>query len=135
MRNRNSGRDFTRNRPRAPAKIRGKAEKNPSRLPAEPRDKPSGGAQWLYGLHAVQAALANPRRKLGRALLTPRAVETIGPDLLSGVRVDIMDPEAIGKFLPFGAVHQGAALETGPLPVADLEAILDQPSEGRRVVL
>src|ERR1700757_4252748 len=124
MRNRNSGRDFTRNRPPAPAKIRGKAEKNPSRLPAEPRDKPSGGSQWLYGLHAVQAALANPRRRLGRAVLTPRAIESLGSRLLARVQVQTSDPHAIDRLLPPGAVHQGAALETWPLKSRDLNEIL-----------
>ena len=111
--------------PPAPA-----AQARPPRL-----DRPGRSENWLYGLHAVQAALANPRRKLGRALLTPRAAETIGPELLCRVRAETMDPEAIAKFLPFGAVHQGAALETGPLPPIDLEALLDRPTQGRRVVL
>ena len=44
---------------------------------------------WVYGLHAVQAAIANPRRKLHRAVLTSRAAETIGEKLLAGVRVDL----------------------------------------------
>lgn len=104
--------------------------------PRPPRlEKPSRSENWLYGLHAVQAALANPNRKLGRALLTPRAQETLGSELLSRVRVDTFDPEAIGKFLPPGAVHQGAALEAAPLPTLDLEAILDRPSDGRRRIV
>ena len=98
------------------------------------------GAQWLYGLHAVEAALANPRRKLGRAVLTPRAPETLGSKLLSRVRVETADPGAIDRLLPPGAVHQGAALEAWPLKPRDLDEILAGPgpesdSKGRRVVL
>jgi 23S rRNA (guanosine2251-2'-O)-methyltransferase len=93
------------------------------------------GAQWLYGLHAVQAALANPRRKLGRAALTPRAIETLGSHLLSRVRVETLEPGAIDRLLPPGAVHQGAALEAWPLKSPDLDDVLAQPVEGRRVVL
>jgi 23S rRNA (guanosine2251-2'-O)-methyltransferase len=111
----------------------------PQPAPAQPRpsrlEKPSRSENWLYGLHAVQAALANPNRKLGRALLTPRAQETLGSQLLSRVRVETLDPEAIGKFLPPGAVHQGAALDAGSLPSVDLEAILDRPSDGRRRIV
>jgi len=90
---------------------------------------------WLYGLHAVQAALANPNRKLGRAALTPRAAETIGAKLLERVRVEILEPGAIDRLLPPGAVHQGAALEAAPLPAADLVQILEQPGNGKRRVI
>lgn len=95
----------------------------------------SGGAQWLYGQHAVQAALANPRRKLGRAVLTPRAIESLGSRLLARVRVETAEPGTIDRLLPPGAVHQGAALEAWPLKSPDLDDILSQPAEGRRVVL
>jgi 23S rRNA (guanosine2251-2'-O)-methyltransferase len=90
---------------------------------------------WLYGLHAVQAALANPRRKLGRALLTQRAAETIGKDLLDRVRPEILEPDTIGKMLPAGAVHQGAALEAEPLPRQDLDAAIEAAPDGRRRIV
>jgi 23S rRNA (guanosine2251-2'-O)-methyltransferase len=84
----------------------------------------------------VEAALANPRRKLGRALLTPRAAETLGSKLLARVRVETQDPAAIDRLLPPGAVHQGAALEAWPLKSRDLDEILDEArTDGRRVVL
>jgi 23S rRNA (guanosine2251-2'-O)-methyltransferase len=86
-------------------------------------------------LHAVEAALANPRRRLGRAVLTPRATETLGTRLLAKVRVETADPAAIDRLLPPGAVHQGAALETWPLKSRDLDDILAEPHEGRRIVL
>ncbi len=95
----------------------------------------AGGQTWLYGIHAVQAALANPRRKLGRAVLTARAAEAIGEKLLRRVRVELADAEAISRFLPAGAVHQGAALETQPLPSLDLATVLDQPGTGRRRIV
>ncbi len=93
------------------------------------------GGQWLYGIHAVKAALANPRRKLGRAVLTPRAAETLGEKLLQRVRVEIMEPGAIDRMLPPGAVHQGAALEASPLKSHDLDEVLAQNHGGRRVIL
>jgi 23S rRNA (guanosine2251-2'-O)-methyltransferase len=91
---------------------------------------------WLYGLHAVQAALANPRRQLGRAIMTTRAVETIGKELLSRVRVELAEGEVISKLLPAGAVHQGVALEAKPIHLTDLEAVLEAAdTKTRRVVL
>ena len=133
---------FGKSRRPSPGKSRGKPEKTPApaRVDApsrtQTRPQAASGAQWLYGLHAVQAALANPRRKLGRAVLTPRAAETLGSKLLSRVRVETQDPGSIDRLLPPGAVHQGAALEAWPLKSPDLDAILDQPHpSGRKVVL
>src|SRR5690606_19831286 len=88
--------------------------RKPSGKPAENAGRREGASEWLYGLHAVQAALANPHRKLGRAILTPRAKETIGPKLLARVPVEIVEPGAIDRLLPPGAVHQGAALQARP---------------------
>ncbi len=93
------------------------------------------GGQWLYGLHAVKAALANPRRKLGRAILTPRAAEILGEKLLQRVRVEILEPGAFDRMLPAGAVHQGAALEASTLKSHDLDEVLALHHSGRRVIL
>ena len=90
---------------------------------------------WLSGLHAVQAALANPRRKVHRAVLTHRAAEIIGDKLLGRVRVEPADMDAITKLLPPGAVHQGAALDCDPLPGRDLKDVLEAASSQRRIVL
>jgi len=130
-------------RPKPPRKdrlpFRGKSPGKPQGKPqGNPREKRSrsGGETWLYGLHAVQAALANPRRRLGRAVLTARAAELIGTELLSRVRVEPADAEAITRMLPPGAVHQGAALETHPLAALDLDTVLNEADTGkRRVVL
>ena len=108
-------------RPRAPRPERG--------------DRPARQENWLYGLHAVQAALANPRRKLGRLVLSPRAAQIIDPELLDGMRVETMEPGNIDRLLPPGAVHQGVALETPPLPQVDFEALLALPGDGRRRVV
>lgn len=103
--------------------------------PSRRRDRP-GAETWLYGIHAVAAALANPRRELGRAVLTARAAEAIGPKLLARVRVEPADAEAISRLLPPGAVHQGAALETQALAPLALDDILERATGGaRRVVL
>ena len=89
---------------------------------------------WLYGLHAVRAALANPRRKVKRAVLTQRAMEEIGAKLLGRVRHEVADGDAVARLLPPGAVHQGAALSCEPLPKLGLKDAL-VPSARRRIVL
>jgi rRNA methylase, putative, group 3 len=92
------------------------------------------GGLWLYGNHAVKAALANPRRKVKRALVTPRAAEEIGAKLLGRVRTETADMDTISRVLPAGAVHQGVALLCEPLPRIDIADAL-KPSQKRRIVL
>src|SRR5215471_4006763 len=87
-------------------------------------DARTGEGLWLYGLHAVRAALANPARKVKRAVLTTRAAEEIGPKLLGRVRQEIADGDAVSRLLPAGAVHQGVALQCDPLPKRDLDDVL-----------
>ncbi|HET7083531.1 MAG TPA: 23S rRNA (guanosine(2251)-2'-O)-methyltransferase RlmB [Rhizomicrobium sp.] len=144
MRSKNFGPKAGKDRRPRPVKNRGKAEKkavppppsHPAPRPGPRPERPAGGGQWLYGLHAVQAALANPRRKLGRAVLTPRAIETLGSKLLARVRVETQDPGSIDRLLPPGAVHQGAALEAWPLKSPDLDGIIAAASgQARRIIL
>src|SRR5690242_3482932 len=66
---------------------------------APPRPhQPSG--LWLYGLHAVRAALANKKRRLHRVVLTERAAEEIGKGLLGRVRSEIANADAVSRLLP-----------------------------------
>jgi 23S rRNA (guanosine2251-2'-O)-methyltransferase len=128
--------DFRKDRRHFYPKPAGKGPEKPGRPAGKPPGRREAGSEWLYGLHAVQAALANPLRKLGRAALTPRAIETIGEKLLKRVPVETMEPGAIDKLLPAGAVHQGAALEAWPLKSRDLEEIVAEPGPGgRRIIL
>jgi 23S rRNA (guanosine2251-2'-O)-methyltransferase len=89
---------------------------------------------WLYGLHAVRAALANPRRRVNRAVVTAHAADAIGQPLLARVRHEIAATEAVARLLPSGAVHQGAALACAPLPRRDLADVLNDSEGARRVV-
>ncbi len=106
-------------------------------------DAKAADGLWLYGLHAVRAALANPRRKVKRTVLTARAAEEIGVKLLGRVRHEIADGDTVARLVPAGAVHQGVALSCEPLGRRDLEDALlapprdaaHQPIAGRRVVL
>lgn len=121
-----------------------KPERRPERKPDRaadkkffhrpPQAKPESGL-WLYGLHAVRSALSNPKRFVRRAVLTPRAVEEVGPKLLGRVKQDVTDMHGVSRILPDGAVHQGVALLCEPLPRLELEAVLDQPGAERQIVL
>ncbi|HWF03264.1 MAG TPA: TrmH family RNA methyltransferase, partial [Candidatus Angelobacter sp.] len=93
-------------------------------------------AYWLYGLHTVRAALANPRRQVRRLVATTAALEKLagaweerklGPEKIQS--------EALARLLPEGAVHQGAAVEVMPLPELALEEYLAGAKEKRPLLL
>ena len=94
-----------------------------------------GAGLWLYGLHAVRAALANRARTVRRLVLTERASREIGKPLLGRVRSEIATADAIGRLLPPSAVHQGVALLCERLPKRDIEDVLGAKSDRRRIVL
>ena len=121
--------DFRKDRSKPPGRDQGGA-------PAQAAHRgPERPENWLYGLHAVAAALANPRRKLHRAVLTARAAESLAGKLIGRVRVEPADADAISRLLPPGAVHQGAALSCDPLAGGDLNEILARDGGARRIVL
>jgi len=107
---------------------------------AEPRSgdmDSSGGAPWLWGHHAVSAALKNPARKFVRLVATEEAAaELVG--LLGGpapVEPQIMKRESIAKLLPPGAVHQGVALLAKTLKPWQLEDVIAHLGEAERAIV
>ena len=85
-------------------------------------------------MHPVRAALANPRRKLHRAVLTENAAAAIGPQLLGKVKHQIAPADTVARVVPPGAIHQGAALLCEPLPAMELETALANSRPGGRIV-
>jgi 23S rRNA (guanosine2251-2'-O)-methyltransferase len=96
---------------------------------------------WLWGGHAVLAALGNPQRLPSRLLLSEEAAQRHAAELrpLLAERPELkpesLSREAFSKLLPEGAVHQGIALATPPLVQPELEDLLAQEKPGRRVVV
>lgn len=78
---------------------------------------------WLYGLHAVRAALANPRRTIHRFVTTQNAANRMALPA-DAPQPEILDVRRINRLLG-DAVHQGAALLTDPLPSVPLAALSD----------
>ena len=92
---------------------------------------------YLYGFHAVLAALDNPHRLAERLCLTRNAQaelqrqgRTLPTDL--PVRPEILENEEIAGLVPPGAVHQGIVLRTSPLPDLD---VFDACEGANRVVV
>lgn len=88
---------------------------------------------WLYGVHAVRAALANPARRCRSLVLTRQAADQLAAVVPPKLEIRIAGPDEIARLLPPGAVHQGAALACDPLPRRDLADILER--HGRKLVL
>ena len=81
---------------------------------------------WLFGLHAVRDALANPAREKLRLVLTKNAADRLGAEALSqGPAPEIVDPRKFDSHVPLDreSVHQGAALEVKPLHWGALEEV------------
>lgn len=81
-----------------------------------------GGPYWLYGHHAVTAALDNPARKILRLAQTgPGDVPTVEGHEWEQVPRDVLE-----SWLPPGAVHQGLAAKVHPLPDRGIEDVIAQ---------
>lgn len=132
--------------------------KKPPRSVPPPRGqgpRPGGDRLWIFGQHAVEAALANPERKCHRLLAAQGLAEEATRRLAKAAAdADTPRPQAehpsradLEALLPPGAVHQGVALLASPLPDAGIEAswqglaeneggivvILDQATDPRNV--
>ena len=89
------------------------------------------GAPWLYGRHAVKAALANPDRHVLRLVTLVEMQDLPARD---GIVPELLSREALEALLPPGAVHQGIALQAEPLPDWPIEEICDR-AEARETAL
>jgi 23S rRNA (guanosine2251-2'-O)-methyltransferase len=113
-----------------------KAKRRPS-----PRQTESGRVQ-IFGLHAVEAALANPNRPLLALRATENAARRLAPLIAKrGLAVETVLPKDLDRQLGPDTVHQGVLLEAGPLPtmgIDDVDAsgillVLDQVTDPHNV--
>jgi 23S rRNA (guanosine2251-2'-O)-methyltransferase len=87
------------------------------------------GTVWIYGLHAVAAALGNPNRRLRRLLLTEDAEATLAahappPWPLASERAE---RARMDQMLGRDVVHQGIALLADPLAPPALAQVMERP--------
>jgi 23S rRNA (guanosine2251-2'-O)-methyltransferase len=96
-----------------------------------PRSTPDSpkGTLWLYGYHAVAAALANPHRRLRRLLVTEEAEAGLTKQLPPpwAVSPERVDRNRLDTLLGRDIVHQGVALLADPLAPPSLQSVLEKP--------
>ena len=103
-------------------------ERNDARRGRKPR--PHGGFSrrpeavsddWLWGWHAVEAALANPLRGEPQLILaTPERSRQLTARFGKLDALEAADNQQIAQRLPQGAVHQGVAMKGAVLEPVDL---------------
>lgn len=108
--------------------------------PSRPRFKPKkeDASNWLWGRHAVEAALMNPARTGElRLMATADRLRDLQPILQKhrkSLRPETVEGRQLTDKLPTGAVHQGVALRTAPLEGVSIED-LGEPAQGVIVML
>lgn len=100
------------------------------RVPAAPR-----GTVWLYGFHAVAAALTNTARRLRRLVVTSEAEATLARECPRpwSVSPEQVDRPTIDRLLGQDVVHQGVALLADVLAPPSLQSALER--DGPIIVL
>ena len=92
-------------------------------------------SDWVWGWHAMLAALANPQRGAPRRLVaTAERARELAARRLTSPSPRSWRAAAIAQLLPQGAIHQGVAMKAAPLePLALAE--LASPAAGVLVML
>jgi 23S rRNA (guanosine2251-2'-O)-methyltransferase len=92
----------------------------------EPPHREASDLVLLFGLHAVEAALANPHRRLRRLLATKPVGERLEPLAAErGIETSIVEAREIDRLLGAESVHQGVLLEAEPLPEPRIEELAE----------
>lgn len=83
---------------------------------------------WIYGRHAVEAALMNPDRKIYQLCLSKTAAGDFGASI-SNVRPQTVDIKFFQDKFGTQAVHQGIAAEVESLEPTYLEDVLEDATQ------
>jgi 23S rRNA (guanosine2251-2'-O)-methyltransferase len=94
------------------------------------------GAVWLFGLHAVREALANPVRECRTLVVTRNAADRLAAEIAaSGLTPRVADARRFDAPLDPASVHQGAALEALPLDWGSVSEVCAPRGEAPVVLL
>ena len=103
----------------------------PSAKGLSPRSK---DGFFLFGRHAVEAALRNPARECVRIIALEKALSADLLALRPGVKVERVEDEAVLRAsVPSDSPHQGLLLEVRPLPGHDISEL--EPVAGEKNII
>lgn len=104
-----------------------RVERGSGSIKPRPVRRAGDGDGWIWGWHAVSAALANPAREGPfRVLATAERAKTLQKaGSPHDVRVEVVEAHDVARVLPQGAAHQGVALRAPPLEGVSLEEIAE----------
>jgi len=107
-----------------PRSFRPREQESPRPSPDSPK-----GTVWLYGHHAVAAALSNPARRLRRLMLTEEGEAAIAKQLPPpwAVAPERVERGRLDQLLGRDIAHQGTALLADPLAPPSLQSVLEKP--------
>ena len=89
-----------------------------------PRPGGADRSEILYGIHTVEAALHNPKRRIVRVLATGNAARRLAPALsAAAIEPEIVAPRDLDRMADAGAVHQGVIIEVRPLDPIRLDQV------------
>lgn len=111
--------------------------KKPAWVIDKERNRRAAAAEtvWLFGLHAVRDALANPARERLRLVVTRNAADRLAEAIAaSGMSPELADARRFPVPLAPDSVHQGAALEVRPLDWGGLKTCC-RPGAGQAPVV
>jgi 23S rRNA (guanosine2251-2'-O)-methyltransferase len=128
---------FDRRQPEQGAgKAKGRAGDHTKARGAKGKYRDTDGPLYLYGIHAVEAALNNPARDVLNLKLTPNAAQRLSGTLRNrDTKYEQVTPRDLDHLLGADCVHQGAVLETQALPDPDLTELADSAASGRPLLL
>lgn len=103
--------------------------RKPRKRATKHRTESSRKSYWIYGLHAVLAALQNSTRQHDRLIATHATISIIDKIHSPKPEPETLTSENITGLLPPGVVHQGMALLTTPLQAPVLKNILPKTAQ------
>jgi 23S rRNA (guanosine2251-2'-O)-methyltransferase len=105
---------------------RGKADFRKRFGGARQPERRQGALLRIYGAHAVEAALRNPRREVRRIYASENAAQRLGVLPRPGLpQVTVVPPKDLDRMLGGDSVHQGLLIEVEPLPDMALQDLPD----------